>query len=90
MSTSVNPTTGLVGRLVGFCLDNKLIVFLAVVFMLGWGLAVAPFNWSVWDLPRDPVPDGGFFHGRRMDRESTVVETADGLGPHWRADGERR
>ena len=56
MSVSVNPTTGWVGKLVGFCLDNKLIVFLLVLLLLGWGLVVSPFDWSLGNLPRDPVP----------------------------------
>ena len=43
-------------RLIGFCLDNKLIVVLLVILAVGWGVMVAPFDWSVWDLPRDPVP----------------------------------
>jgi len=45
-----------VTRLIGFCLDNKLIVVLLVILAVGWGVMVAPFDWSVWDLPRDPVP----------------------------------
>ncbi len=51
-----NSSLGLIGRLVGFCLDNKLIVLLLVVLLVGWGVAVAPFDWSVGNLPRDPVP----------------------------------
>ncbi|MEN8006614.1 MAG: efflux RND transporter permease subunit [Candidatus Krumholzibacteriota bacterium] len=56
MSDTRNPTTGLVGRLVGFCLDNKLIVLLLVVLFLGWGVVVSPFDWEAGPLPRDPVP----------------------------------
>ena len=50
------PTTGLMGKLIGFCLDNKLIVFLLVFLVFGWGLVVSPFEWNLGDLPRDPVP----------------------------------
>jgi Cu(I)/Ag(I) efflux system membrane protein CusA/SilA len=56
MSVPANPTTGWVGKLVGFCLDNKLIVFLLVLLLLGWGLVVSPFDWDLGNLPRDPVP----------------------------------
>jgi Cu(I)/Ag(I) efflux system membrane protein CusA/SilA len=54
---SIDPaTSGPVGRLVGFCLDNKLIVFLLVLLLVGWGVSVAPFAWRTGPLPRDPVP----------------------------------
>jgi len=56
MTTPRNPTAGLVGRLVGFCLDNKLIVFLLVALMMGWGIVVSPFDWNAGPLPSDPVP----------------------------------
>jgi len=52
-----NPTAaGVLGRLIGFCLDNKLIVFLLVLLLAGWGAVVSPFAWQVGPLPRDPVP----------------------------------
>lgn len=38
------------------CLRNPLLVILGLVFITGWGLAVAPFNWPLQWLPRDPVP----------------------------------
>ena len=43
-------------RLVGFCLDNKLIVILLVLLSVGWGLIVSPFDSPLDTLPRDPVP----------------------------------
>ncbi len=39
-----------------FCLENKLVVFLFLVVVTGWGLMVAPFDWEMAGLPRDPVP----------------------------------
>ncbi len=52
-----NPvTSGPMGRLIGFCLDNKLIVSLLVLLFVGWGIVVSPFDWQVGPLPRDPVP----------------------------------
>ena len=46
----------LLGRIIGFCLANKLVVALAVLFIVGWGLVVAPFDWDLGPLPRWPVP----------------------------------
>jgi Cu(I)/Ag(I) efflux system membrane protein CusA/SilA len=43
-------------RLVGFCVDNKLIVVLATVGLVAWGVMVAPFDWDLGPLPTDPVP----------------------------------
>jgi copper/silver efflux system protein len=38
-----------------FCLENRLIVVLALAFLLFWGLRVAPLDWEIGGLPRDPV-----------------------------------
>lgn len=45
-----------VGRLLRFCLTNKLVVFLVVIFVIGWGIMVAPFDWNIEIVPRRPVP----------------------------------
>lgn len=42
--------------IIRFCLDNKLVVALLVMGIVGWGVLVAPFDWKVGGLPRDPVP----------------------------------
>lgn len=47
---------GAIGRGIEFCLRNKLVVFLGVIFFLGWGFLVAPFDWDEAGLPRSPVP----------------------------------
>jgi len=47
---------GLTCRLIRFCLENKLVVALIVIFFVGWGIHTAPFDWKLWGLPRDPVP----------------------------------
>lgn len=39
-----------------FCLENKLIVVLVILTVIGWGAMVAPFAWDLGGLPRDPVP----------------------------------
>ena len=42
--------------LVKFCLKNRLIVWLLLITLFVGGLMVAPFDWNLGDLPRDPVP----------------------------------
>lgn len=43
-------------RLIRFCLENKLVVALLVLLVVGWGILVAPFDWELKGLPRNPVP----------------------------------
>jgi Cu(I)/Ag(I) efflux system membrane protein CusA/SilA len=43
-------------KLIRFCLEQKLVVFLLVALVMGWGMVVAPFDWQLGALPRDPVP----------------------------------
>jgi copper/silver efflux system protein len=43
-------------KIVRFCLENKLVVVLMIIGMVGWGILVAPFDWEIGDLPRSPVP----------------------------------
>ncbi len=52
------PTTppSLLGRVIRFSLENKLVVVLAMVFVIVWGILVAPFDWELSALPRNPVP----------------------------------
>ena len=46
----------LIDRLIRFCLENKLVVILSSSAMVLWGIMVAPFDWEMEVLPRDPVP----------------------------------
>ena len=46
----------LLGRISRFCLEQKLVVVLLVMLLVGWGMTVAPFDWDFDWLPRDPVP----------------------------------
>ncbi len=46
----------LLNRIVRFCLENKLIVFLLLLMFIVGGVMVAPFDWNTGRLPRDPVP----------------------------------
>ncbi len=47
---------GLIGKLILFCIDNKFIVGALTAALMLWGVMVAPFDWDVGGLPRDPVP----------------------------------
>ncbi len=38
-----------------FCLENKLVVALFIIFVTAWGIMVAPFDWKLDFLPRNPV-----------------------------------
>ena len=46
----------LLDKTIWFCLNNKLVVLLMVIVILVWGAMVAPFDWDLGSLPRDPVP----------------------------------
>ncbi|KAF0094914.1 MAG: Cu(I)/Ag(I) efflux system membrane protein CusA [Puniceicoccaceae bacterium 5H] len=47
---------GPVAALIRFCLQNKLVVLLLTAALILWGVMVAPFDWDLEGLPRDPVP----------------------------------
>ncbi|HOE66925.1 MAG TPA: efflux RND transporter permease subunit [Candidatus Hydrogenedentes bacterium] len=49
------PPRSWIDRILYFCLSNKLIVALLVALFVGWGVAVAPFDWNVSWMPRFPV-----------------------------------
>ena len=49
---SSNP----INRLIRFCLENKLVVILFTAVLVVWGVMVAPFDWELEALPRDPIP----------------------------------
>jgi Cu(I)/Ag(I) efflux system membrane protein CusA/SilA len=46
----------MVNKLIRFCLDNTLITALFAVGIILWGIMVAPFDWDIDWLVRDPVP----------------------------------
>ena len=56
MSSQPVNATGLVSRLIRFCLENKLVVALLVIILVVWGLRVMPFNVAPASIPRDPIP----------------------------------
>lgn len=45
----------LIDKLISFCLNNRLITFMAAFVIIGWGIYVAPFEWDI-NFPRSPVP----------------------------------
>ncbi|MBD3422459.1 MAG: AcrB/AcrD/AcrF family protein [Chitinivibrionales bacterium] len=53
---STTTVSSPVGRLIRFCLDNKLVTGLALAGVIFWGIVVAPFNWELPWLTRNPVP----------------------------------
>lgn len=46
----------LLDRIIRFCLENKLVVALMIAATMIWGAMVAPFDWDLGGLVRDPVP----------------------------------
>ncbi|MCM4158495.1 efflux RND transporter permease subunit [Antarcticibacterium flavum] len=43
-------------KFIKYFLYNRLVTILLLIFMIGWGLVTAPFNWDLGFLPNDPVP----------------------------------
>ena len=56
MSIEQGRPAGLLDRLIRFCLEQKLVVALLVLFVIAWGVIVAPFDWDIPGLVRRPVP----------------------------------
>ncbi|MBC8344850.1 MAG: efflux RND transporter permease subunit [Candidatus Marinimicrobia bacterium] len=46
----------MLNKLIHYCLNNKLVVGIFLIAMVVWGLMVAPFDWKMGALPRDPIP----------------------------------
>jgi len=51
-----DPIKRLIDAVIRFCLENKLIVSLALVAIVGWGLMIMPFDYGLGGFPRAPVP----------------------------------
>ncbi|RMD80874.1 MAG: efflux RND transporter permease subunit, partial [Lentisphaerae bacterium] len=45
-----------IDKIIWFCLTNRLVVTLIVLAVIMWGVMVAPFDWNIPFLERDPVP----------------------------------
>lgn len=46
----------MIDRIISFCMDQKLIVFLITLSLITWAVIVSPFDFGVDTLPREPVP----------------------------------
>jgi len=46
----------MLAKILGFVLQRRLVAVLLLLFAVAWGLRVAPFDWDLGGLPRDPVP----------------------------------
>ncbi len=51
-----SQSAGLLSRLIGFCLSNRLLVVMLILAVIGWGVVVAPFDWQLGPVLRSPVP----------------------------------
>ena len=52
----LSPPRGPLNSLIRFCLEQKLVVAIVLIGTLFWGVLVAPFDWDLGELARDPVP----------------------------------
>jgi len=43
-------------KVIRFCLENPFVVCLLILFLLGWGVYVMPFDWNLRGFPSNPVP----------------------------------
>ncbi len=46
----------MLNKIIRFFLENRLVTFLVLVVLIGWGIVNSPFNWETGILPSDPVP----------------------------------
>ena len=54
-SDILNHNRSLLNTVILFCIKRKLVVFLLAIFVVLWGIIVAPFDWDIAGLQRDPV-----------------------------------
>lgn len=45
----------MLNKIINFFLTNRIVTFLLLLLLVGWGLALSPFNWDLGQFPRDPV-----------------------------------
>ncbi|MEP0841885.1 MAG: efflux RND transporter permease subunit [Phycisphaerae bacterium] len=56
MNRGSSTPPGPIDRIIRFCLENKLVVFLLVAFIVLRGVQVMPFRMEREIIPRDPIP----------------------------------
>jgi len=54
--TPENRDLSPVDRVIRYCLDNKLVIGIITLVIIGWGIVTAPFDWDLGSVPRNPVP----------------------------------
>ncbi|PCJ81217.1 MAG: cation transporter [Bacteroidetes bacterium] len=45
----------MLNKIIRYFLENRLVTFLIVIILMGWGLVTSPFGWDISPLPSDPV-----------------------------------
>ncbi len=55
-STQPPKPPSFIDKIIRFSLEQKLIVFLVLLMISAWGVLVAPFDWKIPGVTRDPVP----------------------------------
>ena len=56
MKDNLPHTPSALERLIRFFIEKKVVVFLIVFLLVGWGILVAPFDWKLGGPLRSPVP----------------------------------
>ena len=46
----------MLNKIIKYFLENRLVTTIALLTLIAWGIATAPFNWKTGIIPRDPVP----------------------------------
>ena len=46
----------LIERVIDVCVEYRLIVLLVTALTIFWGIRVAPFDWNIPGVSRDPIP----------------------------------
>lgn len=55
-AAGAGESPSMLGRIIRFSLENKLVVAILMIVIIFWGVMSAPFDWDTGWLPRDPVP----------------------------------
>ncbi len=77
-----NPNSFL-GRIIWFCLTNKLVVLLVVLAILGWGLMAAPFDWKLGGFRDDPSAFPEVFRPVPVDAIPDIGENQQIVFTRW-------
>ena len=56
MSEMTPQRRSLLDQIIRFFLEQKIFVFLIIGIIIAWGVMVAPFDWNLGGITRNPVP----------------------------------